>query len=129
MPRFVILEHDYPGLHWDFLLEAGPVLRAWRLLAEPRSGSEISAEPNFDHRPIYLDYEGPVTGGRGTVRRWDAGSFEWLTDGDREKSVRLAGGRLRGAARWWRGDNDCWVWMLENPPGSTPGLQSVTRSV
>src|SRR5207248_2367384 len=103
-------------LHWDFLLEAGPVLRAWRLLAEPRPGADLPAEPNFDHRPLYLDYEGPLSGGRGSVRRWDTGTFEWLTDGEREKAVRLAGGRLRGVARLRR-DGDGWVWRFEDVAG------------
>ena len=33
MPRFVILEHDHPSLHWDFILEVGEVLWTWRLSA------------------------------------------------------------------------------------------------
>ncbi|MFO0805318.1 MAG: DNA polymerase ligase N-terminal domain-containing protein [Gemmataceae bacterium] len=78
MPRFVILEHDWPAVHWDLLLEAGGVLRAWRLLAEPGPGRTVPAEPNFDHRLAYLEYEGPLTGDRGRVKRWDAGEFEWL---------------------------------------------------
>ena len=81
MPRFVILEHDWPARHWDLLLEAGAVLRAWRLLAEPGPAAAVPAEPNADHRPAYLDYEGPVSGGRGTVSRWDAGTFTWRADG------------------------------------------------
>jgi hypothetical protein len=113
MPRFVILEHDHPRLHWDFLLEAGPVLRAWRLLAEPRPGAAVAAEPNYDHRPIYLDYEGPLSGGRGSVTRWDSGTFEWLTDDEAEKAVRLAGGRLRGVARWRQEAGGGWVWRLD----------------
>ena len=27
MPRYVILEHDHPVLHWDLMLEAGGVLQ------------------------------------------------------------------------------------------------------
>jgi hypothetical protein len=97
VPRFVILEHDWPTTHWDLLLEASPVLKAWRLLAEPGEGRAVPAEPNFDHRLVYLDYEGPLTGNRGTVRRWDAGTFEgeltfygWR--------VQMNGVRLRGFA-------------------------------
>src|SRR5437868_1093145 len=43
MPRFVVLEHDWPSLHWDFLLEAGEVLLAWRLLEEPATGQDVRA--------------------------------------------------------------------------------------
>ena len=80
MPRFVILEHDWPTRHWDFFLESGPVLRAWRLLAEPAPGRVVPSEPNAEHRRLYLDYEGPVSGGRGNVVRWDAGTFEWIAE-------------------------------------------------
>ena len=111
MPRFVILEHDWPTLHWDFLLEAGSVLRAWRLLGEPGPvsrpqarhqegepalGVEVSTEPNADHRLFYLDYEGPVSGGRGIVRRWDSGTFEWITDEPGRVVVELRGAKLVG---------------------------------
>jgi hypothetical protein len=75
MPRYVILEHDHPRLHWDLLLEDGDHLRGWRLAEAPRTGGAIAAEAMPDHRMIYLDYEGPVRGGRGEVRRWDAGEF------------------------------------------------------
>src|SRR4051794_8490712 len=55
MPRFVILEHDHPVLHWDFMLEVGDVLRTWRLAAPPAAGMTVPAEPSFDHRKLYLD--------------------------------------------------------------------------
>src|SRR5918995_6074940 len=74
VPRFVVLEHDWPAVHWDLLLECGPVLRAWRLLAEPGPGRAVPAEPNFDHRPVYLDYEGPLSGDRGRVWRGGGGA-------------------------------------------------------
>jgi hypothetical protein len=96
MPRFVILVHDWPTPHWDLLLEAGPVLRAWRLLAEPAQGGVVPAEANDDHRPLYLDYEGPVSGGRGRVRRWDAGTFDWIADAPDRVAVELRGQKFAG---------------------------------
>ncbi|MGL6094853.1 MAG: DNA polymerase ligase N-terminal domain-containing protein [Fimbriiglobus sp.] len=104
MPRFVILAHDWPTPHWDLLLEAGPVLMAWRLLAEP-GGLPVSAEPNVDHRLVYLDYEGPVSGGRGTVIRWDFGTF----DGD------IGGPEWR--VRWNGGKSSGWAEMRDTPAG------------
>jgi hypothetical protein len=103
MPRFVILEHDWPARHWDLLLEAGPVLRAWRLLAEPGAGVAVPAEPNADHRLLYLDYEGPVSGDRGCVSRCDAGTFEWVADEPDRVAVELRGGKLAGVFAIARG--------------------------
>lgn len=75
MPRYVLLAHDWPTPHFDLLLECGDVLKSWRLLAGPTPGVTVPAEPNADHRLAYLDYEGEVSGGRGTVRRVAAGEY------------------------------------------------------
>ncbi len=96
MPRFVILEHDHPLLHWDLMLEAAQALRTWRLAAPPQPGRTVRAESIFDHRLAYLDYEGPVSGNRGRVKRWDTGQYDWLMNDPQRIAVRLAGGRLRG---------------------------------
>jgi hypothetical protein len=111
VPRFVVLEHDWPTPHWDFLLENGDVLRAWRLLAEPAAGADVPAEPNFTHRLLYLDYEGPLSGDRGSVRRWDAGTFAWVEDGAERVVVELHGGRLIGRAEV-RGGDGRWVFRI-----------------
>jgi hypothetical protein len=96
VPRFAILAHDWPTPHWDLLLEVGPVLRAWRLLAEPTVGTTVPAQPNYDHRLLYLDYEGPLSGDRGRVTRWDAGTYDGeLHD---EWTVIVRGMRLTGRA-------------------------------
>ena len=76
MPRYVILAHDWPTPHFDLFLEANGVLKSWRLLAEPTPGVTVPATPTADHRVVYLDYEGPVSGGRGTVARVAAGEYE-----------------------------------------------------
>src|SRR5262245_27127167 len=96
MPRYVILEHDHPVLHWDFMLEAGDVLRTWRLPSPPQSGQVMPAVASIDHRPLYLDYEGPVSGHRGTVTRWDGGRFTWHADEPNRVVVELSGERLQG---------------------------------
>jgi hypothetical protein len=110
MPRFAILDHDHPFRHWDFLLEVGAVLRAWRLLEEPARGRAIAAEPLPDHRPLYLDYEGEVSGGRGRVRRWDAGTFAWESESAAELYVRLSGNRVSGPVVLRRPSGDRWTW-------------------
>ncbi len=76
MPRFVILCHEnHRGAHFDFMLESGDVLKTWALPQPPASGVEIECEALADHRLAYLDYEGPVSGGRGSVARWDRGDL------------------------------------------------------
>lgn len=96
MPRFVILTHDWPFPHWDLMLESGETLRTWRLLDEPGPGRCIAAEPLPDHRKAYLDYEGPVSGNRGRVARWDTGEFTWTASSDDALSLRLHGERFSG---------------------------------
>src|SRR5581483_7197270 len=98
MPRYVILEHDHPERHWDFMLEAGEILRTWRLSSPPAPGQTVVAEASFDHRRHYLDYEGPVSGGRGRVTRWDAGTFTWQADEPEQVVVVLQGNRLKATA-------------------------------
>ncbi|MBA2225321.1 MAG: DNA polymerase ligase N-terminal domain-containing protein [Thermogemmata sp.] len=91
--RYVILEHNWPAVHWDLLLDVGAVLRAWRLWEEPAVGVTMRAEINADHRRIYLDYEGEVSGGRGVVRRWDAGVYEVVAVvGDQAEGVEQPAG-------------------------------------
>jgi hypothetical protein len=104
MPRYVILHHEMPGpprggVHWDFMIEQGEVLRTWALAEEPNSEAEIEANALADHRIAYLDYEGPVSGNRGTVARWDQGQYETLVYSPQELVVKLRGERLQGVAR------------------------------
>lgn len=74
--KFVILWHDHPFLHWDFLIEDGTDLASWRLLELPQSGKRVPALLLPVHRCHYLTWEGPVSGGRGSVRRIYSGELE-----------------------------------------------------
>ena len=97
MPRFVILRHDHPdGLHWDLMLETGDVLATWALDALPEPGTSVEARRLPDHRTRYLDYEGPVSGNRGSVTRWDAGEYEVFEIDEGRWELTLQGSRVRG---------------------------------
>lgn len=96
MPRYVILEHDYPELHWDLMLEVDNVLRTWRLKEILAAEQCVPAQSAPDHRLLYLDYEGPISGKRGQVVRWDEGIFQWLDVQVTEWRISLTGRRLRG---------------------------------
>jgi len=111
MLRFAILIHDWPVRHWDLLCEpgAGEALRAWRLDAEPLPGAEGRAEPLPAHRPVYLEYEGPVSGGRGTVTGWDRGACRWICDEPLRVVVELVGSR-QAAAVELAAEGGVWRW-------------------
>ena len=98
MPRFVVLVHNHPVLHWDFMLEEGATLRTWRLEQPPDASPQIAAEPLAAHRLEYLDYEGPVSGGRGEVSQYDCGDYTAIERTSNRVEVRLAGGKLSGRA-------------------------------
>jgi hypothetical protein len=108
MPRFVILEHDHPHLHWDLMLESGPALLTWRLATPPRPGEVVNAIRVFDHRLLYLDYEGPICGGRGRVIRCAHGTFVWKVQADDRIVVSLQSDQLCGELRLARVENDIW---------------------
>lgn len=103
MLRFVILRHELPAdqrreLHWDFMLEHEGVLKTWALQEEPAPGHTSCAEELPDHRLTYLDYEGPVSRNRGTVRRWDVGRYEIIRKDLDHWIVHLHGERLDAIA-------------------------------
>jgi hypothetical protein len=114
MPRFAILAHDYPAPHWDLFLEAGPVLRSWRLPSPLTADAPVPAESVADHRLLYLDYEGPVSGGRGAVGRIDGGTFVWEADEPDGLTVRLTGTRFSGGLNIRRDDAG---WVATFQPG------------
>jgi hypothetical protein len=118
MPRYVILEHDWPEKHWDFMLETGPVLQTWKLAAAPNAGIVIPAEKSFDHRLMYLDYEGPISGGRGSVTRWDTGGYEQLVGQLDRRMLKLEGERLQGIVELKNDPAAGWSFSWQLEPGS-----------
>lgn len=113
MPRFVLLRHDHPrGLHFDLMLETGGVLRTWALANVPEPDGTIDCRPLPDHRMAYLDYEGPVSGGRGSVVRWDRGTFRIQHDSGTDLVVELLGEKLVGVATLGPSTDATGSWQL-----------------
>ncbi len=97
MSRFVVLEHESPrARHWDLMLETGPALATWALPEPPDSAETMIADALPDHRPAYLDYEGPICGGRGSVTQWDRGTCQVKHQSETELVVTLEGRKLAG---------------------------------
>jgi hypothetical protein len=117
MPRFVVLHHETPAgyarpPHWDFMLETGGALRTWVLAEQPGGPRVIAAEALDDHRLDYLEFEGEVSGGRGTVTRWDQGTYAWIYQSRGEMEVALRGSRLLGRARLTLENPDRRLWRF-----------------
>lgn len=101
--RFVLLRHEVPEgyarpSHWDLLLERDGGAWTWALEVLPtgwpleKPNGEVEGLRLADHRLHYFDYEGPVSGERGSVARVLAGSCEWLEAGSDRIIVRLTSG-------------------------------------
>lgn len=84
--RFALLRHNVPAdyarsSHWDLLFERDTACWTWALESLPAALTGTRSEPVAalrlnDHRKHYLEYEGPVSGERGEVRRVLAGEYE-----------------------------------------------------
>ena len=97
--RFVVLEHrNGAGVHWDIMIEIEPggPLRTWSIdrVSALEQGSVARLLP--DHRRSYLEYEGPISGGRGEVKRWDEGTCLIHALNETEVLLTFQGSQLEG---------------------------------
>lgn len=81
MPSFVVLSHTFSKAqsgqnHLDLMIEYDGQLLTWRIMQWPPSTETQVAIQLPPHRLAYLEYEGPVSGNRGTVRRVARGSCQ-----------------------------------------------------
>lgn len=102
MTRYVLLRHELPdgSWHFDWLMDPGGAgqdpderrLIAFRTPQPPESvdASRFVARRMPDHRLLYLEFEGPLSGtGRGAVQRVIAGLCEIHRRTDRRIEVTL----------------------------------------
>ena len=97
--RFVIQFHAAAGgSHYDLMLEAGDTLATWQLRRLPAglaAGQVLPARALGDHRLAYLTHEGPVSGGRGSVKIADRGQCLIRTRGADEWTFELLGDKVK----------------------------------
>ncbi|MBX7073233.1 MAG: hypothetical protein K1X71_08800 [Pirellulales bacterium] len=104
MSQFVVLRHEMPTgdhrpSHWDLMLERNGALWTWSLSELPTPVAWVVAQRIHDHRLDYLEYEGPISGDRGHVARYDRGSCQIDACDNLSISARIAGQHLRGQLR------------------------------
>ncbi len=66
-------------VHFDLMLETEEGLRTWAMGLLPTAGKRCGAIELPLHRAAYLTHEGPVSQGRGTVKRVMQGSYRFVT--------------------------------------------------
>ncbi len=121
--RFVVLEHVRQGdVHWDLMLQLPDreLLATWQIRMNPAQWAgchaPIPALQLPDHRFMYLDYEGEISGGRGAVSRVDLGDFKLRRLEEEQINLFLRGQKLHGifTLRRWLGDaNESHWWELQ----------------
>jgi hypothetical protein len=96
--RFVVLHHTgVERPHHDLMFErpSRTELITFRLAAWPVPGT-AAAEALAAHRAAYLEYEGPVSNGRGEVRRVAQGQYRVRRVDDRRVALELDGEQWGG---------------------------------
>ena len=113
--RFVILRHTMPpGAerpdHWDLMLPSGEVLITWAIFLSPDGQYPLMVERLADHRTFYLDYEGEVSGNRGSVARWDRGTCEIERVDEDQVMAIVQGMKMAGRVSLTRRDDGSNLW-------------------
>jgi hypothetical protein len=99
------------------MLEKEAALRTWRLMQAPGGPGIIDAVPLAEHRLTYLDFEGPVSGNRGTVVAFDRGEYTIIDETGDSIVVSLRGGKLQGQASIFHlRDSESWRFEFISEP-------------
>ena len=107
MPRFVVLEHARENTrHFDLMLEQGNVLLTFSFADFPQAPAKCKSL--MEHRLRYLEYEGDMGSGRGTVRRVESGTFDLMAQTENAIHLHLRGLRLQGTFCLTNEREDVW---------------------
>jgi bifunctional non-homologous end joining protein LigD len=115
MKNFVVQEHHAvrAGLHYDFRLEYGGVLKSWACKKEPPTevGEKVLAIETTDHDLSYLTFEGEIYTkyGKGTVEIWDIGEYEMVSEGRGSYLFILHGEKMKGRYSLVRMEKKKWL--------------------
>ena len=110
--RYVILKHVRANdTHWDFMIEQADSLLTWRIGFCPSAfpDTPFEAVKIFDHPLRFLDYEGPVQNGTGSVAREDVGRCEMISQSTNSYKFTLEGLVLHGGFELTCQSGDKWL--------------------
>ncbi len=102
--RFVVLHHTgVAEPHFDLLIEVpgSNELMTWRIGTGPgewAGADAVGAVRIADHRVLYMNYEGEISGGRGEVKRVAAGQTKVVEADDSRVTLAEMGEREKA----WR---------------------------
>lgn len=97
--RFAVVRHETPqpeDSHFDLFFEMAEALFSLKIKEWPESLECFECRRQFDHRKKYLDYQGPISQNRGTVRLWDQGVMTGQVKPEGAFELWLGGQRLCG---------------------------------
>jgi bifunctional non-homologous end joining protein LigD len=122
-PRFVVQEHSARRLHWDLRLEHEGVAASWAIPnGIPETPDENRKAVHTEDHPLeYLDWEGEIPKGEygaGTMKIWDAGTYELEKWEPGKVMVEFHGERLQGRYALFRAGKAEKDWMIHriDPP-------------
>ena len=130
--RFVVQEHHARSLHWDLRLERDGVLVSW---AVPKG---IPSDPKRNHLAVhvedhpfdYIDFAGEIPEGNygaGTVKIWDAGTYEAQKFEPDEVIATFDGERLKGKYALFQTKGKNWMIHRMDPP--EPGREPMPERI
>ena len=101
MAIFVVQEHFASHHHYDLRLEIEGVLKSWAVPKEPptKAGVKRLAVEVADHDLSYADFEGEIPEGQygaGTVKIWDRGKYEMVSEHKEKMVFALHGKKMKG---------------------------------
>jgi bifunctional non-homologous end joining protein LigD len=122
LPRFVIQEHDATRLHWDLRLEHDGVAASWAIPnGIPQDPSENRLAVHVEDHPLeYLEFEGDIPKGQygaGTMRIWDAGTYQLHKWEPKEVMLTFHGERVQGRYVLFqtRSEKDWMIHRMDSP--------------
>ncbi|HEU5253586.1 MAG TPA: DNA ligase D [Solirubrobacterales bacterium] len=122
-PRFVVQEHSARRLHWDLRLEHDGVAASWAIPnGIPEDPKENRKAVHTEDHPLeYLDWEGEIPQGEygaGTMKIWDAGTYELEKWEPGKVMVEFHGERLQGRYALFHAGKAEKDWMIHriDPP-------------
>lgn len=114
--QMVLLRHELPDgtWHFDWMIEAaaGRGLVTFRVgvRVDDPGTTQFDGERIGEHRREYLNFEGPLSGGRGVVARFAMGNVESVKARDGQIEVR---GDFGGQTWVWTGIREGRMWRFE----------------